>query len=145
VEEKTGRRPDYSTQNNGTADTIGDVRLILYNSTLEGQDVIVASFMNKGSKPVIVHSFLLEGYAHCDIGQDCATRTLYRPVISSEYNVVKPTTTVAEDVKRGQSLTAYMIDSLDQDGYGASACYAYDVDDPSTYHCIYTSPIHWFR
>src|SRR5207249_4541457 len=53
--------------------------------------------------------------------------------------------TVKDNIGTGEAVTAQIVPDLRQDGYSASACYAYDLKDYSTFYCITISPIVWLR
>jgi len=42
------------------------------------------------------------------------------------------------------SLTAFIQPDFNKEGYATSACYMYDISDPSTHYCTNTS-VNWVR
>jgi len=122
----------------------GNVTLILYNAAKGDRDHIAATLRNAGLSPITVNTFHLRGYSHCSFGVDCSAETIYRPIISGPGDVAKPVVDSAMTLKPSEAFSAAMKPDLNQDGYAASACYAYDSNDDSTYYCIAT-PLIWVR
>ena len=140
-----GTKTDPANDLGTVKDNIGTVTLTIYNATTAGKDLIAATLKNDGSSPILINSFHLAGYSHCSFGVDCNAESLYRPVISGPEDVVKPLINTTTSLGPGEAVTAQIVPDLQQDGYSASACYAYDLNDYSTFYCITISPIVWLR
>ena len=139
-----GTKSNPTDEHTTIQDDNGNVTLILYNATKGDGDHIAATLRNVGLSPIIVNTFHLSGYSHCSFGVDCNAETIYRPIISGPGDVAKPLIDSAMTLNPSEAFSADMKPDLNQDGYAASACYAYNSNDYSTYYCI-TTPIIWVR
>lgn len=104
------------------------VSLRLYHgvNTPNGTEIVALNLTNPAEgRTISVLQLGIEGYV--SIGDGSAeSRLLDRPVVSDQYNVIKPTTTNPITVLPGKSIIAYVEgDQFDIDRYAASVCYSY--------------------
>lgn len=99
-----------------------------YGNSTSPVETLAITVTNAGTKPIFVHTLGLHGFIRGEEG--LSKVSVYRPVISDPYDVVGATTTEPQIVTPGGSLTAYIQDSLDADGFAGGACYSYQAPLP---------------
>lgn len=119
---KATNTEDPSQKVKASSDT--RVKVSMHYGNVKTVDTLAVTIENADTKPIFVFGLALGGYIHGEV--DTAIQTVYRPVITDPYDEVGATTTIPQVVPPGQSLTAYMQDQLDVDGFGANVCYTYE-------------------
>lgn len=137
-----GLRPDLSGEPSVIKANPGLIMQMHYgNKGLD--DVVAVTLINSSPNPISVDVFVISGYLHGEVPESYV-ESVYRPIISDETDVAKATTTVPKVILPGKSITSYIQDVLNADGYRAMACYSSDTKDLSTHFCT-TLPITWLR
>lgn len=126
----------------GTMDIVNPQNVIIrlyQGQEFFGNELVAGEITNLSQQEITINSFMLEGYAYCywDKPDICSIRQLESPVISSEYNVIKPTTEPFV-LQPGHTLSAYVKGNFYQNAYAASTCYTYDASDTNKYRCLST-------
>lgn len=116
-------RPDQFDPRKSLNDTgVGAELYFVGNSN--GIDTVAISIKNANQKAIFITGLVVSGFVRGDF-PGSAIESVYRPVISDPFDVVGATTTIPQLLRPGESITAYIQDELNAEGYGALVCYSY--------------------
>jgi len=141
-EKSQGQRQDIVDPDKSIRDS-NNILVSLHHGKFADKDIVAVTIRNTSPKTITVEVFAISGFMHGDV-PGSAVETVYRPVISDPYDVAGATTTTPELIPAGQSVTAYIQDTLNADGYGVLVSYSYDSADETTDYAI-SIPLTWIQ
>lgn len=138
---KALRADDSKEPRASTEDT--NIALKMYSGKKDTKDIVAVTLTNTSPKAITVNVFVISGFLRGDVAGS-HVESVYRPAISDASDVAGATTTIPQVLAPGESMTSYIQDVLNAEGYTGMACYSYDPTDPTTHYCT-SMPITWLQ